>query len=243
MDGTQQQGPSLFQSLPLELRRQIYSYLLPYSVRRHDCGKKIPVWQLGSTSILATNRQIHDEAADLMYGNSWFWFIIDNEEIDFVFECFKRDIWSEKSRPIPRESFFKDIGPRNVSRISHLQVGICGVKYEEVLVMDFMTSQSAIDEVEPMQYPITLEGYQQKMNALAGQVSMFSKLLELNPNVQDVRVTVQIQRKELDVRFEYALAKPLLELNSRRKLLLAGHFHTEVEQELWLVIQDHTSNP
>ena len=188
------------------------------------------MWQLGSTSILATNRQIHEEAAELMYGDSWFRFIIHYHQINFIFFYRKRDILCQDCRPIRRKRFFKDIGPRNVLRISHFQVEIRGLKYKEVL------------QEGPVQYPTTT-GYQEIMNALAGQVSIFSKLWELNPNIHDLRVTVRLKRKELDVRFEYALAKPLLELNSRRKLLLAGHFHTEVEQELWLVIQDHTSNP
>ncbi|KZF20597.1 hypothetical protein L228DRAFT_249351 [Xylona heveae TC161] len=57
--------------LPLELRNQIYSYLLPTTIMVPGYTKK-HAWLRGHTAILATNRQLHEEAATEMYGNAMF---------------------------------------------------------------------------------------------------------------------------------------------------------------------------
>ena len=212
MNGTQQPGPRLFESLPLEIRRQIYGYLLPHSVPQ--CHQlKNPVWRLGNIEILATNKQIHDEAVDLMYGDSWFFVNVNYDEITFKCNFARRDIWicgdyfSQAGK-----DFFEEIGPRNVSRIRHLQIYII---------------------LGPGVSPPIPECYQANIDSLAAQVSLLSNSLKPIQNFLDLRVTVRTEREEPDVRFEYALAKPLLELNSRRKFLLSGFFDSQVELEQW----------
>ncbi|KAL8786539.1 MAG: hypothetical protein Q9195_008170 [Heterodermia aff. obscurata] len=253
MDETQQ-GPSLFEALPLEIRLQIYGYLLPYSVTSSapkPHGKEITVWRAGNITILATNRQIHEEAAAVMYGDSWFWFSIDDNRISFKFYCRQRDYMPKDCRHIDVEEFFKDIGPRNVSRISHLRVCIRGPiqfawgMYQERQIpsTNARAGTSATDFKGPIKYLATPKGYQEFMNDIADQVSKFPKLVESIPQIHDLRATVWIERKEPDASFDYALAKPLLELNSGRKMLLAGDIDTNTVQELWYVLYDHTSNP
>lgn len=70
------------------------------------------------------------------------------------------------------------------------------------------------------------------MNALADQVSIFSNSFKLNQDIHDLRVEVWLECQEPDAAFEYALAKPLLDLNSRRMYLLGGPFGKMVGQEL-----------
>lgn len=172
MDGTQQQGRSLFQSLPLEIRRQIYSYILPYTVPQYR-RKETYVWRLGSIAILAANKQIHEEAADLLYGDSWFHFVVQYNRTEFVFHFVRQGILRETRhdeylrgyRHIQAvEYFIKRIGPKNVSRIRQLQIHIHGPadfkagKYNEVPAATVTGPPIAINAEGPTQYPPTPEG-------------------------------------------------------------------------------------
>ena len=212
MDRTQQPGPRLFESLPLEIRRQIYGYLVPYSDPEFHQWKN-PVWRLRKIEILATNRQIHDEAVDLMYGDSWFFVYVNYDKITFGCDFARRDFCiCTLSFSQAAKEFFEEIGTRNVSRIRHLQV--------------YILFNSTV-------FPPVPDSYQANIDTLAAQVSMLSNLLKPIPDFLDLRVTVLIEREEPDIRFEYALAKPLLELNSRRKFLFSGSFDSLVELEQW----------
>src|SRR5437773_12118258 len=51
--------------LPVEVRLQIYSYILPHT--KDDPTRGI-VWIRGCTSLFLTNRQIYSEASALLYG-------------------------------------------------------------------------------------------------------------------------------------------------------------------------------
>ena len=239
MDGTQQQGPALLQSVPLEIRRQIYSYILPYTIRKHRQNEP-PVWQLGSTTILAANRQIHEEAAEVMYGGSWFHFNVEYNKINFVFRYIKRDEYLPGCRATKAcEEFFEAIGPRNVSRIRQLRVYISGPMHYEngihtvIPRLTGITTMNAVDGGEPAWYPPTREGYQATMKALVSQVSVFSKLLKPIQKIHDLCITVWFEREQHAAGFEDRLAKPLLDLNGRRMCLLSGHLVTKMEQELW----------
>ena len=241
MDGTQQPGPSRFESLPLEIRRQIYRYLLPHSVVPCD-QEKFPIWRLGNTAILAVNRQIHEEAADLMYGDSWFYFDVQYNRFRFVIHISKRDdyVCDEVEYWIPNSiRFFEDICPKNLSRIRHLQVYIYGPtgfesgRYNKNQHRVFCPGLDLTAD-EAVRFPPTAEGYQAIINALADMVSMLSESLKQIPSSLELQVIVWMERKEPDLNFEYALAKPLLELNSRKKSLWCDlQRDSNVEQELW----------
>ena len=237
MEETQQLGPSSFELLPLETRRQIYGHLLPYSLPRRDKGVHRG-WRLGNTAILAVNRQIHEEAANLMYGDSWFCFDVEFNFIDHYFDCIEHFFEDSKlddsqwdmgtARIQSGQKFVKDIGPQNVSRIGHIHVWISG---PSAFTGGGYSGPSYVER--PTSYPSTPGTYQATMNALADQVSTLSELLKPIQELHDLRVTVRIERNEPDTRFEYALAKSLLEMNSRRKTLLGGHHFIDLEQELW----------
>ena len=199
MEGTQQLGPSSFELLPLEIRHQIYRYLLPYSLARRDT-KMSRGWRLGNTAILALNRQIHEEAAELMYGDSCFYFDVDYKCIDSEFLTIKRsdNPWNiDSGRRQARMELFRDIGPKNVSRIGHLQVCIFG---PEAFDEDpgYLVARG-IEADKPAYLQFTPKGYQATINALVDQMSTLSKLLKPIRELRDLRVTVVIDRQEPDV--------------------------------------------
>ena len=69
-------------ALPLEIRQQIYSFLLPRTViapNKHASGL---VWQRGNIALLATCKQIHDEAIAIIYGDNTFNPNITNDGIN-----------------------------------------------------------------------------------------------------------------------------------------------------------------
>jgi len=98
--------------MPLELRREIYGYILPHTftigksyryaywmmpsretwsrapqqpVSHQEIGNDI-VWRRGCTRLLATNRQIHEECADMMYGDNTFVVHIAFDSIKFQYQ-------------------------------------------------------------------------------------------------------------------------------------------------------------
>lgn len=105
-----------FLRLPLEIRQEIYSYLLPRTIehtkpnplaqharnfsavkKRSARGMIVPqsepgfsraahiVWQRGNIRLLSVCRQMHDECAELLYGNSTFLLFVTYLGISFRF--------------------------------------------------------------------------------------------------------------------------------------------------------------
>ena len=67
--------PTGFLSLPLELRQQIYAYVLPTTCKRSTEGinRRKPgvpyCWRPGNASLLRVNKLIHGEALEILYAN------------------------------------------------------------------------------------------------------------------------------------------------------------------------------
>lgn len=72
-----------FLKMPYEVRSQIYSYVLPRTINKHERGV---VWCLGTTAILATRRQIYRECISLMYRNCIFSILVYDEQLEFCFQ-------------------------------------------------------------------------------------------------------------------------------------------------------------
>ncbi|KAJ9663936.1 hypothetical protein H2201_005418 [Coniosporium apollinis] len=64
--------PSPFLRLPLELRQQIYSFVLPASLPHVPKALNGVIWRRGHTALLLTNRQISEECLDVIYGRNTF---------------------------------------------------------------------------------------------------------------------------------------------------------------------------
>ncbi|KAF2086926.1 hypothetical protein K490DRAFT_18607, partial [Saccharata proteae CBS 121410] len=74
-------------SLPLEIRNEIYTYLLPRTVK-HPSGTRIDrgiVWLRGQTAIMATCHQLNSECMALLYGSNMFVISVGYDRIHFRF--------------------------------------------------------------------------------------------------------------------------------------------------------------
>lgn len=67
----------------IELRLQIYSHILPYTVKVSNKPLRSIVWKPGETAVLRTSSQVHDECAEVLYGSNTFVFDVAYGRIDF----------------------------------------------------------------------------------------------------------------------------------------------------------------
>lgn len=68
-------------SLSLELRHQIYSYLIPCTYR--DDRSNLMAWRRGNIKLLTINKQIYAEVVDMMYGDTTFFLEVDDGSVTF----------------------------------------------------------------------------------------------------------------------------------------------------------------
>lgn len=146
--------------LPVELRRQIYSFLLPYTfalaLQYHRSPDPTPraeynltfvclpsaaagswkmqktspkserstgndiVWRRGCTSLLAVNKQIHEEAADMLYGSNTFVLDVTFRKISFRYR------WCTENGLTPSRTFdwLEHFSQRNLMRVKRYVVNV-----------------------------------------------------------------------------------------------------------------------
>ncbi len=114
--------------LPLELRQQIYSYLLPSTPyetlrpgqKRRKGAPAGVIWRRGHTALLATSRQLHAECAALMYGRSTFALDVTYDSIRF------RCRWGLPWGVVPNRTFdfFELFSAASVARMRHFVVNV-----------------------------------------------------------------------------------------------------------------------
>lgn len=77
---------STFMRLPLEIRQHILTYVLPQTIGLAGAPKRDAqvTWLPGCTAVLAASRQLHDEAAKMMYGNAEFLVQVSYDGIKFL---------------------------------------------------------------------------------------------------------------------------------------------------------------
>lgn len=110
-----------FLRLPLELRQQIYNYILPTTITIPTKGANGVVWQRGFTSILATNHQIHEECAELMYGHSMFVISITYDKIMFQYQWLVLPSRLAPNRAYP---FLEHFPQKSIRRIKNYTINI-----------------------------------------------------------------------------------------------------------------------
>jgi hypothetical protein len=142
--------------LPIELRRAIYSLLLPHTIaspvptldlplkggtrsltyvrqkdgseswcmmRTSDFARQTGndvVWKRGCTALLAVNRQMHEEAADMLYGENAF-------VLDITFDAIKfRYRWRTANDLTPNRTyaFLEHFSQRNLLRIKKYIINV-----------------------------------------------------------------------------------------------------------------------
>lgn len=113
--------PSRLMALPLEIRLQIYAYLLPHTeVVWTIYGKRATVWRQGNITLLMVSRQMSAEAADVMYGNASF--VV---EVDFDNIVFRPRIMCKSGTMSPKTPPFLDtVRADNMRRIRRLAISI-----------------------------------------------------------------------------------------------------------------------
>ncbi|KAF2841414.1 hypothetical protein M501DRAFT_1000623 [Patellaria atrata CBS 101060] len=74
---------SYFLKLPLEIRQEIFSYILPTTFKDKNHGI---AWRRGHIALLAVNRQLNEECLDLMYGHSTFTIDVTYDSIRFRYQ-------------------------------------------------------------------------------------------------------------------------------------------------------------
>jgi hypothetical protein len=145
--------------LPIELRRTIYSYILPHATTfdvrlqrsivplsrplynltfirqkngdgawkmlrtppkcERETGNDI-VWRRGGTNILAVNKQIHEETADMLYGDNTFVVDVTFDSISFRYR------WRTAMNLTPNRTypFLEHFSQRNLLRIRNYVINV-----------------------------------------------------------------------------------------------------------------------
>lgn len=106
-------GKSPLLELPLELRREILSYVLPTTVRTRSRGL---AWLRGYTAILATSQLLYAEGVRMLYGGNPFIIDLDYSSITFAYQ------WLLPNGLIPKRTLaFPDkLADRNISYIRNV---------------------------------------------------------------------------------------------------------------------------
>lgn len=121
-----------FLRLPLELRQQIYGYVLPYTFGDRSRFPEETCWRRGNTTILATNHQIHSEASAVLYGSNRFHVVVEYDRV--VFKCqwlLPTDLAPNRAYPFPdhfRHEYLARIRDYFI-RVYHVDDHIGMIKY------------------------------------------------------------------------------------------------------------------
>ena len=222
-------------SLPLELRRQIYRYTLPRTFPLTKTNPA-PTWQKGNTSILATNKQIYEEAIDMMYGSSTFVVEVNYDCISFMYRWFATE-GSAVSNRLEEHAFPEAIAPRNIARIRKLRVHVCPPNTFDYPDANMPTSGtfegSEVDGRTEIMQLTTLGGLQAAINAVENQMSMLFVSLRQMQEVQDLRVSLWLEPTQRHKGYDKTLLMPLSKLKNVRELTLGGNITEEFERKLY----------
>lgn len=110
-------GRCVLLELPVELRSEIYKYVLPRTINN---GSRDICWIKGTTALLAVSKQIHEEASRLMYGTATF--LINIVWDCTTFEC--RCILASGLTPSRAYAFPDRLSPRYLSFIHNFKINI-----------------------------------------------------------------------------------------------------------------------
>ena len=107
----------IFLSIPLELRQQIYTYILPNT---HWESPNSSIWLRGCTAILATNSQIHAECSWILYSTNTFVIKVAYDSVTFAYKWIQAGGLTPKQRlPFPER-----IGNRYIQFLRRIAIYI-----------------------------------------------------------------------------------------------------------------------
>ena len=192
--------------LPVELRAQIFSYILPYTINNGPSGV---VWIKGCTALLACSSAIHDQAAQLMYERGCF--LINITWDCSVFTCH----WLSSSKPYrlaPQRTFpFPDvIGQRYRHLLQRLKVTL--------VHLDSYTGMVKYNYGNPAALAY---GVRNQAEELCGTLKALPKLRSLQINFKNGS-----QNADADE----IILEPFLALENVQKLKITGSVSKKVRQ-------------
>lgn len=221
---------SRFLLLPLELRLQIYGYIIPRSVKLPPERGNDHVWHRGNINILAVNKQIHDEVAQMIYGDPTFNLKVENDGVVFQYHypspC--SGVFIQESSAMGGE-FFKCI-----PYMRNLRVQLTPTSEYYV---DFRQSTNRYGQPKagwPRLRKVTTHDGAQTMVA-AMDNSMDALLLIIIKAVQIRKLHVNVGLGHLghcDVEFDKYYLTPLLHLGNVSKLTFGGDISREFQDEV-----------
>lgn len=107
--------------LPPEVRRNVYQYLLPRTIAlREMTGRIAHVWLHGSTAIMSTCKKIHEETADIIYGESVFIVEVGYDTIAMR----HRRLLGSGLVPEATPAFLELVSSSNLRRIRQLAINV-----------------------------------------------------------------------------------------------------------------------
>ena len=227
MDEMQNQSSCGFLSLSLELRHQIYDYVLPYAP---PCWEDyIPEWNRGHVSILGTNKQIYLEAVALLYGTNTFLLIVRDDCIHWVYRTFTSpdDIDGTVHHVPINHACPKAMTPKNISRIRRLSV--------QIWPPEIGDGRKRLTDSQNTSYANPHEGF---LRVMEGQISVLLTVLRQMKEIQDLDIGLWLLPRERHKGYARTLLSPLMSLINVRNIDLYGTMSPEFDQE----ITDHFRN-
>lgn len=110
-------------ALPTEIRQQIFSYVLPYTIKQEkrtgQSGHDI-VWCRSSTALFAASKQLHQECSTLLYGDAMFDVSVWYDSIRLEF----RQLLDSGLIPKTTPKFLETVLPRYWQYVRNLRVTI-----------------------------------------------------------------------------------------------------------------------
>lgn len=192
-------------SLPLELRVNIYSHLLPTTVELE--GKGV-LWRRGNIKILSANKQIHNEAIKVMYEMAIFVIDVAWDGITFAYQW----LLSTGLMPKTRLAFPGSLAWRNLDLVKKVHIRIHQVdSYTGMMKYNYAGRD-----------PLTAK--------LKDQVEMLCTSLEEMTQLR--HLGVYLQKSTHDHVATSIIMDPFTRLRNLHKISLSGNSNADFLQKL-----------
>ncbi|MCJ1254863.1 hypothetical protein MMC24_002679 [Lignoscripta atroalba] len=203
--------------LPLELREHIYRCILPRTI---DTGTKGIAWLRGTTSILATSKQIHSEAAKIFYANNTFVLDVVWDCSTFVYQ------WLLPSGLIPKHTMaFPDhFSPRNRALMRKFYIRVHHVDSYTGMVKYNYGGHGLID------------GTRDQVRFLCQTLRSLASIHSLHIHLQDDSTTSTAPNDSAQTMLE-----PFLDLKNTLRISTSGSITPAFSQKLHALLTDANS--
>ena len=251
-DTTPTTAKSGFLSLALELRLQVYRYIIPKSVKLPPERIRRGIdhfWHRGNISILRVNKQIHDEVVQILYGGSTFEFQVKHGALNFRYHYL-----CPSSGKFIQES--TAVAPKTLTYIPYIRNLRIELVPAHECYWEFRHSKFGLPKGYNYDWRTAIgQPRQRKMTSHDGTEKMV-KIMDINMGVllDNLTKALRIQNLHVDVSQEYLggchiefdryYLEPLLHLGNVSKLTFGGDVSGKFEDEASKLFEDRkTSSP